>query len=84
MEPADWMVGRKASLERGGLIASRRVSQAAGWWERKGQFSAEGPVNAQIVKDYKENIPVVQLAGYRLGGIRKLVCSEEGIILSSC
>lgn len=47
-----------------------------------------GPVNAKIVKDYKENllqeIQVVQLAGYRLGGIRKLVCSEEGIILSSC
>ena len=38
----DWMVGRKASLEREGLIASRRVSQAAGWWERKGHFSAEG------------------------------------------
>ena len=31
MELVDWMVGRKASLEREGLIANRRVSQAAGW-----------------------------------------------------
>ena len=31
-----------------------------------------------------QEIEVVQLAGYRLGGIRKLVCSEQGLILSSC
>jgi len=31
-----------------------------------------------------QEIQVVQLAGYRLGGIRKLVFSEQGLILSGC